>query len=355
MRGWLVVLGVGVLTFLASAPAAAQLEGCETELPGLGVALLEGPAELADNPRARSSIIDELNPGTVIERRIRFSNGDPDSSLPLELAPVPASIAEGSFRVGDLGEANELTSWISISEDAVTVAPCDHVEVTVRVEVPADAEPGERYALIAAHHLPEGDGGNVTVASRVGIRAYLLVSGDGGGPPDLAVDTIRPGRDAAGNPTVTVGIRNPGGRALDVTGEIELSDGPGGLRAGPFPTSGATTLAPGDEGQVGITLDESLPNGPWRAEVTLRSGLLEVTSEAEITFPEAGEGEAVPLHPLQDRGVLLPIALGLLLLALLLLVIAWRRARDRDEEDGEGPAGTTGAPAADAPVASAGV
>ncbi|WP_052666183.1 hypothetical protein [Nitriliruptor alkaliphilus] len=135
-------------------------------------------------------------------------------------------------------------------------------------------------------------------------------------------------------------IDNPGGRAIDVTGEIELTDGPGGLRAGPFPTGGAATLAPGDRGEVGITLDPSLPDGPWRAEVTLRSGQLEERAEAVISFPEAGQGEAVPLHPLQDRGVLLPIAAGLLALALLLLLLAWRRRRGDPERTGR-----TGSPA----------
>lgn len=347
MRHRILLVGLVAAALTPAGAVAAAAAACETELPGLGVLLLEGPAELADDPRARSSIIDVLNPGAVIERRVRFSNGDPEDPLPVSLYPVAATIADGEFQAGDGRAANELTEWTSISQDQAVIPACDHIDVTVRIEVPTDAVGGERYALVVAEHTPPAAPSTVSVASRIGIRAYLQVAGDGPDRPDLVVDTIRPGRDGLGNPTVDIVVDNPGGRAVDVTGDIELTDGPGGLRAGPFPTGGGITLAPGDRGEIGITLDESLPDGPWRAQVRLRSGLLEERAEAVITFPEAGLGEPVALHPLQDRGVLLPIAVALLALALFLLLLAWRRRREPDDAADAQRPDAAGAPAGD--------
>jgi hypothetical protein len=42
-----------------------------------------------------------------------------------------------------------------------------------------------------------------------------------------------------------------------------------------------------------IALDERLPAGPWRARVTLRSGLLDRIGEATISFPDTGSSPAV--------------------------------------------------------------
>ena len=73
----------------------------------------------------------------------------------------------------------------------------------------------------------------------------------------------------------------------------KLSDGPGGLSAGPFDANLGTTLATGATGPVTVHLDERLPAGPWTARITLRSGLVERSAHATVTFPVAGAGPAV--------------------------------------------------------------
>lgn len=55
------------------------------------------------------------------------------------------------------------------------------------------------------------------------------------------------------------------------------------------------TLAIGDTEPVTIGLDNRLPAGPWDAEITLRSGLIERSARATITFPNAGA--AAPAFP----------------------------------------------------------
>jgi hypothetical protein len=115
---------------------------------------------------------------------------------------------------------------------------------------------------------------------------------------------------------VLAAVQNTGGRALDLVGALELSAGPGGVRAGPFAASLGTTLAIGDAGSVTILLDRTLPDGPWDAAVTLRSGLLERRAGATISFPDAGAAPPVAITP---PG---PSSPGLALVAELALVLA---------------------------------
>ncbi|WP_157041751.1 hypothetical protein [Nitriliruptor alkaliphilus] len=146
--------------------------------PQLGVRLLEAPADLVDDPRAQVSIIDELAPGATIERRVRFSNGDPDEALPVRLYATSASVVDGDFRVAEGRVEDELTGWITISAGELVLEPCSGTEVTVTIAVPADAEAGERYGLVAAEHLPAVQPDEVVVASRIGVRTYLHVAGE---------------------------------------------------------------------------------------------------------------------------------------------------------------------------------
>jgi hypothetical protein len=121
-------------------------------------------------------------------------------------------------------------------------------------------------------------------------------------------------------------VHNTGGRALDMYGALNLLAGPGGLRAGPFAATLGVTLGIGDTEAVRIAMDRRLPAGPWTAEITLRSGLVERTAHAEITFPAVGASAPVrtstrPPAWLYAAGVLLAV------LGLATLVIAIRRRR----------------------------
>jgi hypothetical protein len=143
-------------------------------------------------------------------------------------------------------------------------------------------------------------------------------------------------RRADGRPAVTARVSNIGERALDLRGELSLSDGPGGLSAGPFEATVGTTLLPGSSAPVQILLDEAIRGGPWTATITMRSGLLERRAGAEITFPdEAGQEPApVPALPLRENpAVLVPIAGGLIALLALLLLLAFLRRRTKEQDD----------------------
>jgi hypothetical protein len=313
--------------------AAAQTSGgvrleADPEVGGVGIRLFDVPVATQDDPRAQRYIIDNLPPGTTIERRVQVAN-ETDTTQTVSVYTGSAHIDDGSF-IGDKGDTqNELTSWTSLSEPEVTLAAGETTEVLVTVAVPLDAAEGEQYAAIWAQvSAPGQDDATVHTASRVGVRMYVAV-GPGNGPAaDFSIGAVEAGRTDAGVPQVTASVTNTGGRAVDVSGSLALSDGPSALSAGPFLTEKALTLAPGEEGTVVVSLGNDLPDGPWNATLTLSSGLLVHEATAEVTFPEAGE--AVVVEAETDAPVdLIPLAIGGagLLLLLGLGTLLWLRRR----------------------------
>ena len=330
MRLFLTILTTVMVSVwpLSSAFAAAPEGGAiiqvdtATDIGGVGIRLLEVPVATQNDPRAQSYIVDNLPPGTTIERRVEVSNTSASSQSVMVYAGS-ASIESGSF-VGNAGAAvNELTTWTSLSDDRLQLAAGATADILVTIAVPEDAAEGETYATVWAEvRSAPAEGTTIINASRVGIRMYVSV-GPGNGPAaDFSIGALQASRTESGEPQIAATVLNTGGRALDMSGELTLSDGPSGLSAGPFPTETALTLAPGSQGDVVITLGVDLPNGPWQAALTLRSGLVEHDVSAKVTFPEAGESVAIEAD--NSIGVW-PFALGTaVLLAMLAIGLRWQ-------------------------------
>ena len=131
--------------------------------------------------------------------------------------------------------------------------------------------------------------------NRVGVRIYLSVGGGNEPASDFGITTFEARRDADGNPLIAAAVHNTGGRALDLSGELRLTNGPGGLSAGPFEAKLGTTLGVGQTEPVLVTLDRAIPAGPWDARIVLRSGLTEREATARVTFPAEGASSAEPV------------------------------------------------------------
>ncbi|MBQ0904991.1 hypothetical protein [Micromonospora sp. U21] len=256
---------------------------------GFGIQLLDAPVNRRSDPRAHRSIVDHLPPGTVIDRRMLVVNKSP-KRLRVEIYPGAATLDKGEFHYGAGRAANELTSWISVDRSQVDLEPGGEAKVKVTITVPPNASAGERYAVIwASVHSSPNPTANVDKINRVGIRAYLDI-GPGGEPrSDFSIGKVLPARDKQGQPSVAVDVHNTGGRALDMTGSVSLSDGPAGMRAGPFEVARGTTLAPGEPGSVSVAFPKELPNGPWKIEVNLESGMVKHTATGKISFPDPGQ------------------------------------------------------------------
>jgi hypothetical protein len=171
-------------------------------------------------------------------------------------------------------------------------------------------------------------GRGVAVLHRVGVRIYLSVGAGGEPPSNFRIQSMAAERAPDGRPVVAAWVHNTGRRALDLAGTLRLTDGPGGLRAGPFAVQLGTTLGIGQSQPLRVPLDPAVPAGPWRATISLRSGMVQRTASSTITFP-AVPGSAAPAVPTTAAvgPIAVAIAAGLLLLGAWLLRRRWRGLR----------------------------
>lgn len=278
------------LTLSISAVFAAESPVTE----GIGIRLLDIPAAAQTDPRARSYIVDHVAPGTTIERRVEVQNNT-SGRQSIDVYAAAAEVSKDSFVGLDREARNELTEWTTVETPTVDLAAGESAEVPVHIDVSPDAPEGEQYAALWAEvRSAPAEGTQVVTASRVGIRVYLSV-GPGNGPPaSFSIGELAAGRTADGAPQVTADVTNTGGRALDVQGELLLTDGPGGLSAGPAFLDGTVTIAPGETAPVSVTLAPELPAGSWHAQLDLKSGLVKAQGTAELAIPEIGAFQAEP-------------------------------------------------------------
>lgn len=312
MRRLLILIALVAGTLSPAAGAFGIPAVAEADHTGIGIRLVEAPVATRDNPRARVYIIDHVKPGTTVERRIEVSN-DTGKAADVAIYPAAAAIKNGAF-LGQQGKTpNELSTWTTVNIPHLRLADGATKMVDATIDVPSDAAPGEQYAVLWAQTTSGGTSA-VTQVSRVGIRVYLSV-GPGGEPASaFKIESFTAERDPSGTPVVAATIHNTGGRALDLRGELTLSEGPGGLSAGPFPVTLGTTLGRGQTESVTARLDKQLPNGPWKAHLEVTSGLLTETAQATLTFPTSGTGETVTIS--DGTNVWGWIGVGLLLLLL---------------------------------------
>ncbi len=326
------MLVVAVLTVAAAAPTTALAGSAQavSKPPAsgtFGIRLVDVPVDEADNPRAYRYIIDHLNPGTTIHRRVQIANLTPRAAL-VTVYPDAAIIHGGSF-VGDAGQTpSDLTTWISMSRRSVALAPQTRAMVTLTIEVPRTASPGNLYGVIWAQETNLGktsSGVNVIETNRVGVRIYLNI-GPGGPPPvNFGITSIRGTRSARGQFMVVAQVNNTGGQAIDATGTLKLTDGPGGLSAGPYQEPGVT-LAPGQSQPITVVLNKEMPHGSWLATIDETSGITQRSAAATIDF-----------YPAPSRSLYLILGIALIVLLLFAAgLAAWLILRNRPSAPGAG-------------------
>ena len=247
-----------------------------------GIKLLQAPASEAGDPRADIYIIDHLNPGADISRNFQVSNTG-SNTITLSLYPAAAAVSGGTFKFAAGHTQNEMTTWVHLNKSTVTLAPHTAATVTATVDVPKDATAGNDDGVIWAEQDAKGPG-NVNLVSRVGIRMYLNI-GPGGAPAaGFTVGTPTTSSGPNGTHLVSVPVNNTGGRAVDVRGSMSLTNGPGGLQAGPFNPQSMDTLAPGQSHPVTFALSSKLPEGPWQATFTFKSDLITKTEKVTLNL-----------------------------------------------------------------------
>lgn len=188
-------------------------------------------------------------------------------------------------------------------------------EVTIRV--PRNAAAGKRYAVIWAEASAAApSGGGLRLVNRVGIRVYLTVEGRAPAPA-FTLSGLHADR-SGGEALIIAVVNNTGGSTLVATGDVTLADGPKGLRAGPFPITLRRPIPPGGSESVTARIGSTLPPGPWRVRMVVRSGDLTRAVTATLTFPAAPSDTPPPTGGRHTWTA----AVGLLLLSLLLAAAA---------------------------------
>lgn len=341
-----------VAAFLVATSVVAAAAEATPEV--VGVQLVPHEDQEGMGRRGLVSVIAQVEPGEVVEREVIASN-DTSEQQQLELYVGGATI-NGSEFVPDDDPTHPIARWSSMSPPQAPLGPGERARSLLRIEVPGDAADGEYYGVVWVQ--PPASDGPIREINRVGIRIYLTVGA--GGPAtaeeitDFGIGALTARLLPDGRQQVQADVENLGERAVDLVGELELLDGPGGLRAGPFPTDGVTTLAIGATGEVTVTLEGGLPPGPWIARLLLSSGEIDRLAEGTITFPEEAGTDADPAATdtidaagLDDdeiserlrgqRRALLPLAAVMVLLALaaLWLLLMWKRRDDEEEDDDE--------------------
>ncbi len=90
------------------------------------------PAATQNDPRARLYVVDHLNPGTTIHRRIEVTNTT-SGVAHVSLYPAAAAITDGSF-LGAAGHTpNDLTTWTSVNPAAPDIPAGGNVTATVTI------------------------------------------------------------------------------------------------------------------------------------------------------------------------------------------------------------------------------
>ncbi|ROP65639.1 hypothetical protein [Curtobacterium sp. ZW137] len=315
----------GIILLIGAGPASAADQETQSTAPaadtGLGIRLLDVPVDQADDPRAREYITQSASPGTVIRRKIRITNAT-SATKDIRVYATGATIGDGTFDVSS-NDRNELSDWTSLDRTSAAIHNGSSVDVNVSIEIPADAAGGEYYAVIWAE-MRASQSKTVQVVNRVGIRAYIDVSGAGRATTDFTIDHLHSSLDSSDFPLITARVRNIGQLAVDLEGRLSLSEGPGKMSAGPFTGARIVSLAPGQSGTLKFRTSTKLPIGTWNATVEARSGTVTRESSAKLALNKVHatviEPTASPAWP-----TVIAVVLGGMVIATVLLIRKFRK------------------------------
>jgi hypothetical protein len=254
------------------------------------------------------------------------------------LAPVTLQTYAGDAFNGSTGafdvlrrgqKSKDLGAWISLERPSVTIPGRSYVIIPFRIQLPANALPGDHDAGIVAAVITQqlrSNHSRVSVEERVGARVRIRVSGPL--KPELSVRQLKTvftgslSPLASGRAMVTYEIVNTGNVVLSTTQRVEVHAMIGGTKQAPS-LAAIANLLPGNSARVSVTVRGVTPGIKVKATVVLDpkgSSTEPVTGLVEVR--RSSSTWAVPWT-----------LIGLIVLILLVFAAArWslrRRARNR--------------------------
>ncbi|GAA3586335.1 WxL protein peptidoglycan domain-containing protein [Kribbella ginsengisoli] len=182
---------------------------------------------------------------------------------PLDLAVYAGDAFTTSTGELDLrgSDSKDLGTWVHADRKQVRVLPGKSVEVPFRIEVPADARPGDHLGGVITS-LTQND-----VERRLAIRIRLRVSGQL--EPSLSVEDLKVKYAGNGDATVAYEIRNTGNTIAAARQTASVSGPFGRLESQSGAIADSPQLLPGETWKVSVPVKGVTPAGRLTGAVEL--------------------------------------------------------------------------------------
>lgn len=296
------------------------------------------PAAPDGAPDARVSFRYNLAPGATVSDQALVVNQSQGDITFRVLASDGVTSESGAFDVlpSDV-EPVDVGSWVTI-QDSVLVPAGQAVLLPFTITVPENATPGDHpggIVVTLTQDLTEGEGPQVGLDTRVGVRIHLRVSGDI--EPQLAISDLTTAYEFSLNPFapgrlhVSYTVTNEGNIRVGSIQQYETT-GLFGLPTGAQGPSGTVVaqqreILPGQSARVTDVLETTWPLA--YLTTTLTASLERVGDDPTFGIPPAAQAMATAW------AIPLPQLFALVLLAAIVVaglwLLRWRRAR-REEE-----------------------
>ncbi|HEX2040054.1 MAG TPA: hypothetical protein VHF47_10030 [Acidimicrobiales bacterium] len=301
MRRFAALLAALAVGLLAPGEPARATENGEFSLQ---------PVRPVDTPqRERSYVVRTVAPGIGFDDRLEARNLT-DAPLDLVVEPVDAVVtADGSFAPGTTTTAEG--GWLRVTPERLRVPARGSVRVALRVDVPADAAPGDHIAAVVVRKAETPSGPGVHVVNRVGVRVYLTVTPPAAPTPRRAFE-FRALR-WTGERTFAADVANVGDLLVEPLGTLTIARGDFATTV-EVPVLG--TVPPGAVTTLPVRSDGSLERGTYEARLRLQLVQGGEAQEQRVTFTVAGaastdeEDDGLPWLPVLVAVAALALVVG---------------------------------------------
>lgn len=171
----------------------------------------------------------EIDPGETYSDFIKFENLSDTETLTLypQILSFKAKGESGAQEfIEDSAETTNfsLSQWVDISTDVITIKPLERIILPFTITVPADAEPGGRYAAVLLGNQPivPQAGSNVALGTRTGSIILAKVTGEV--TENASLTLFKTGKETYQYPPVDfeITIQNSGNIHVKPLGKIEI-------------------------------------------------------------------------------------------------------------------------------------
>lgn len=166
---------IPLLAFLGIGLSNQIAQGAQPQSVGsVGIRIAQIPADVVNNPYSKAYIVSRIYPGVALTQRLEVFNTS-SQEFKVSLYPGKASFSGGNFEVAEGRTGNNLTSWVKLSPNTVTVKSGQSQYFDVTILPPVGAPSIQQFGVIWAEVQGEKNAAGITAVSRVGIRMYVPV------------------------------------------------------------------------------------------------------------------------------------------------------------------------------------